>query len=216
MTDMSLNFDHHDIDLLLPWYVNGTLDSVEQDRVANHVAVCAICRDSVSLLTGVQSAVANNIATPILPKPRVDEFQELIDARPSLQQRDWRRPGITLIVSAAALLLVFVLLFTILQDVADVPQRFETATTQQSAVTMDYVLSIQFESGVSLVDRERLLQLIEARDIYRGGEQNTYRVIVQLPSTSLEELEQYTDDLETLSEVKSVSVVALQLPMRRP
>jgi len=79
---------------------------------------------------------------------------------------------------------------------------------------MDYVLSIQFESGTTPTDRDRVLQDIGARDVSGASEEGSYRVIVQLSTTSLEELDRYTGDLESLPEVISVSVVALQLPMK--
>ena len=92
--------------------------------------------------------------------------------------------------------------------------RFETATSSQDSALMDYVLSIQFESGTSPADRDRILQDIGARDVSGGSDEGSYRVIVQLSAASLEELDSYTGDLESLSEVRSVAVVALQLPLR--
>ncbi len=79
---------------------------------------------------------------------------------------------------------------------------------------MDYVLSIQFESGTSPTDRDRVLQDIGARDVSGGSNEGSYRVIVQLSAASLEELDRYTGDLESLSEIRSVSVIALQLPVK--
>jgi hypothetical protein len=38
---------------------------------------------------------------------------------------------------------------------------------------------------------------------------------VNLPAASLEELERYTRDIESLAGIKSVSVVALQLPVEK-
>ncbi len=73
MTDNRQIHDHDEIDLLLPWYVNDTLDATEHDRVAKHVVSCAKCQESVSLLTDVQAAVVTNKATPIVPQPRVND-----------------------------------------------------------------------------------------------------------------------------------------------
>ena len=185
MTELRQEFDHDEIDLLLPWYVNHTLDAAEHERVARHMASCDKCQASVLLLSSVRSAVARNKATPIVPKPRVDEFLDLIDAKSPLRQRDWRRLGITSPASIAALLSIFVLFFAVKQDVAESPQQFETATSDQQAATMDYVLDIQFESETSLIDRERVLRDIEAHDILGDSEKGTYRVIVQFPATTL-------------------------------
>ena len=78
---------------------------------------------------------------------------------------------------------------------------------------MDYVLRIQFEARTSQNERDRVLQDIGARDISGSFDEGSYRVIVQLSAASLEELERYTGNLESLPEVATVSVVALQLPV---
>ena len=67
MSDNKQLHDHDEIDLLLPWYVNDTLEPAEHDRVARHVAICAECQESVSLLAEIQTAVVRNKATPIVP-----------------------------------------------------------------------------------------------------------------------------------------------------
>ena len=57
MSDNKQLHDHDEIDLLLPWYVNDTLEPAEHDRVTRHVTSCAECRESVSLLAEIQAAV---------------------------------------------------------------------------------------------------------------------------------------------------------------
>ena len=205
--------DHDEIDLLLPWYVNDTLESAEHDRVAAHVITCATCRESVALLSGIQSAVVRNKATPIVPQPRVDNLLDIIDAGTPSRQRDWRQPQIMIAAAVAALLLIAALILSNQDDLTATPQIFETATSMQQAAAMDYVLSIQFASGTLAAEHERVLQDIDARDISGGIDAGAYRVIVQLPAASLQELERYTSILESRPEIRSVSVVALQLPV---
>ena len=214
MTDFRQTHDHDEIDLLLPWYVNDTLDPAEHERVANHVATCKECQESVSLLTDVQAAVARNEATPLVPQPRVDELLESINTREQVWQRYRSPSAIYFAAAAATVLLIATLMLTNPDDTAGVVQEYETATTTQNGASMDYVLSIQFASGSSPADRDRVLQDIGARDVSGGSAEGSYRVIVQLSTTSLEALDRYTNDLESLPEVTSVNVVALQLPMK--
>ena len=214
MTDNRHMYDHDEIDLLLPWYVNDTLDPAEHDRVTNHVATCRECQENVSLLADVQAAVVRNEATPLVPQPRVNELLEAINTDKQLRQGNGSQSMTYFAAAAATLLLITTLILTDPDDTAGVAQEFETAITTQNSVSMDYVLSIQFASDSSPTDRDRVLQDIGARDVSGGSDEGSYRVIVQLSTTSLEELDRYTGDLESLPEIKSVSVVALQLPVK--
>ena len=214
MTENTQLHDHDAIDLLLPWYVNDTLNPDEHDRVSKHVATCAECRENVSLLVGIQAAVVRNKATPIVPQPRIDELLESISTGNPLHHLDRQQSRTFFGAAAITLLLIATLLLINQEDRSGIPQRFETATSSQVGASMDYVLTIQFESGSSPADRDRILQDIGARDVSGGSDEGSYRVIVQLSAASLEELDSYTGDLESLSEVRSVAVVALQLPVR--
>jgi len=206
--------DHDEIDLLLPWYVNDTLEPAEHDRVTRHVTTCSECRESVSLLAEIQTAVVRNKATPIVPQPRIDELLDSISTSNPLRRLDRRQSKIFFAAAAVTLLLIATLILSNQENRSGIPRRFETATSSQNSASMDYVLTIQFESGTSPVDRDRILQDIGARDVSGGSDEGSYRVIVQLSAASLEELDSYTGDLESLSEVRSVAVVALQLPVR--
>ncbi|MDB5454071.1 MAG: hypothetical protein JWO33_2649 [Caulobacteraceae bacterium] len=41
--------EHHQFQLLLPWYVTGKLDQLEHARVENHLAACAECQAELRL-----------------------------------------------------------------------------------------------------------------------------------------------------------------------
>ena len=214
MTENTQLHDHDAIDLLLPWYVNDTLNPDEHDRVSKHVATCAECRENTSLLAEFKAAVVRNKATPIVPHPRVDELLESISTGNPLHHLDRQQSRTFFAAAAVTLLLIATLILSNQEDRSRIPQRFETATSSQVGASMDYILTIQFESGTFPADRDRVLQDIGARDVSGGSIEGSFRVIVQLSAASLEELDRYTGDLESLSEVKSVAVVALQLPVR--
>ena len=44
MSNTQASIDHEDVVMILPWYVNESLDSVEQDRVRIHLRDCPACR----------------------------------------------------------------------------------------------------------------------------------------------------------------------------
>jgi len=213
MNDQIKKYGHDDVDLLLPWYVNRTLDSVEHEDVRSHITTCARCQENVSLLEKVQAGVQHDSATPIV-QSRFDDLLEEIEADSGERgHRSWL-PALAMAASIAALVIAATLALSNKGPGVDGATRFETATSSEQTARLDYVLTIQFEGGVALSERERILQEIDAVDIATGSEEDTFRVIIRLPATSLEDLERYTQEIAARSEIKSVSVVALQLPMR--
>jgi len=205
---------HDEINLLLPWYVNESLGPIEHDRVTKHMAGCTACQENAALLVAVQAAVVRNKATPIVPQPPVNQLLDMISAKSPIANTGWQQSKTAFTAAVVTLVLIATLILTNQDDRTEVPQLFETATSDLDGASMDYVLRLQFESGTSAADRDRVLQDIEARDVSGGAAEGSYRVIVRLSAASLEELGRYTDGLESLTEVRSVSVVALQLPVQ--
>lgn len=213
MIDQHHSRDHDEIDLLLPWYVNQSLDPEEHDRVREHVAICAECQQNVSLLADVQNTVLSNKSTPIMPAPRINDLVDAIESKKSYRHL-YGRPSLTLLAATAAtVVLVGVLLLFNPGGKSDAPRQFETATSTGGDPAMNYVLSIRFGPNTSESDRNRILQEIGARDV-SYAEEGSYRVVVELSAASLEDLGGYTDNLKSMPEVESARVIALQLPMR--
>jgi hypothetical protein len=207
--------DHELIDRLLPWVVNNTLEPGEHDRVRRHLAGCEACRANVSLLSVVRSTVRHATATPMVPPPRTDRLLETIDGSDNGSKRPRPLTIAILAASLAAALAVVALLLPDREDTVTQPARYETATSTARQASMDYVLNVRFEPGTPLAVQGRVLRGLEARDISQGETDSMYRVTVNLPAASFEELEQYVSDMESLPQIKSVSVVALQLPVKR-
>jgi len=54
---------HEEVALLLPWYLNGTLEPKEHRKVENYLAVCSECRLEMEELKIIQSAVIESNET---------------------------------------------------------------------------------------------------------------------------------------------------------
>jgi anti-sigma factor RsiW len=207
--------DHESLDRLLPWFVNDSLGPLERERVRRHLEVCDACRQSAALLSVVQSTVRHDTAIPIVPPPRADRLLEAIDGFDKRRHRP-QLPGIATVIAASlAVVLLAAALLIAARDPGTTPSRYETATSSTHPATMDYVLVVQFESGTPLVEQQRVLHDLEARDINRGEPDGAYRVTVSLAAASLAELEQFTSDVEALPQIQSASVTALQFPVQR-
>ena len=213
MTKQLHNSDHEQIGLLLPWFVNKTLDDNEHDTVKRHIAECSECQEEVALLTRLQSVVKSGAAKPIVPKPSVQNLMDSLD-KPAAT-KGWWTQGWLVAASVAILLLTSVTYFAGQKTDPGSPPLFETATSELDAGAMDYVLILQFSDDANAADRERIFREIGATDISPSEDGVGYRVIAPLTISTLEEAQVYTDSVTMKPEVESVKVVAIQLPVKR-
>jgi anti-sigma factor RsiW len=214
MSERQQSQDHEALDELLPWFVNNTLDPAENERVQRHLDVCDACRESVALLSLVQSTVRHGTATPIVPPPDAGRLLQAIDG---FDNRRPRRMTTTTVfmASLAAALLAVALLITARSPGTTPPALYETATSPSRPASMDYVLVVQFESGTPPAQQQKILRDLAARDVNRGESDGIYRITVSLAVASLAELEEFTNDVEARPEIESASVIALQVPVQQ-
>ena len=203
--------DHARAEELLPWLVNGTLDERERVLVSLHVDGCTECQRAVRDLEHLQKHIRAEPATPLVPEPDVGALMSRLDAAGG------RRPPAAWAAAAAVAFVVSAVAFVTLQDDATGPQRFETATSSggsAQAASMDYIIDVTFEAG-SHVDTHADVIGTLGGDVVERGESGTYRIVVQLPAASMEELARYVRDVESMESVQAAEVVAVQLPVTR-
>lgn len=208
--------DHVRIDRLLPWFVNNTLDGGERDRVRRHLDSCDACRESVSLLSTVQESVRYQTATPMVPRLQTDRLLERIDAHVSKGRRRRTMAIFTSAASVAAALVLVKLLLPDPEQTVTEPALYETTISPAERSSMNYVLEVQFEAGVPPAAEQRVLDGLRVKDARPAGSPGTYRITINLPASSLEELERFTRELESVSEIRAVHAVAVQLPVKTP
>lgn len=68
--------EHQTAQALLPWYVNGSLDSEEHEQVRSHVDSCPQCRADVAWQERVRSAGADTVAQAGAPVPAIEVDQQ--------------------------------------------------------------------------------------------------------------------------------------------
>ena len=62
MSDIHVaEFEHHRVSLLLPWWINGTLDKYDQQLVERHISSCTICQEDCNVL---RLCLDSNITEP--------------------------------------------------------------------------------------------------------------------------------------------------------
>ena len=95
MRDLSDEFhgnQHQKVWEILPWYINGTLDSHEHASVARHILSCQSCADEVARCQSIATAVRSAKAGAWSPSP--DHFARLMEridrASTSAAPERWR------------------------------------------------------------------------------------------------------------------------------
>ncbi len=214
MNENTGHLEHDDIERLLPWFANGTLDQDERDRVSEHVRGCKICEQAITELSMIRANVQTHPVTPIVPEPNVDGLMAALDAQEARGPAGVSQWAVA--ASVGALLLVaFAFMYYSDDGLSPVPQRYETAISAQDAPQIDYVLTVSFVDGLGSARREEILESFGSTDVSPAGPEGVYRVTVPIPATSMQELDRFTDKLRGTAGVESVEVVALQLPVSR-
>ena len=201
---------HDNVDRLLPWYVNGTLDAVERNEVERHLESCERCGANLAMLTDVGLAVQNAGPTPLVPEPDAGVLFDTIDRAASRQRRRLAVSGLAASLIVAAVVMSVLLPAGGPRDTSPAP--FETASA--GGTLTDYVFELRFTADAGRDAQAAVFDTIAAREIVALDDSGAYRVVLRLPAASLSELEAFTLGIESRPAVDSVDVVAVQLPMQ--
>ena len=71
--------EHQDISALLPWYVNGSLDEGERQRVDAHLIECAGCREDWAQEQRVYEGMTAETAVEYIPAASLKRLQARLD-----------------------------------------------------------------------------------------------------------------------------------------
>lgn len=209
MTEQILT--HDEVDRLLPWYVNETLDDDKRNFVGAHLEDCAECRDSLDLLLSMKNAINDRRTIAMVPEPRIDDLMRQVDQieQPgALSARPW-----LIAASLAVVALAAVLLFAVRPDAPTDP-AFRTATSGVHSPPVGYVLNLRFADNVTQPDRGDLLAEIGA-SVLASREDGELQVVIPMEAVSVQQLEDFTRNLLRRPEVEMATIVALQLPVQR-
>lgn len=161
--------DHLEIQELLPWFVNGSLNEEEHSLVGEHIAECDTCGKAVTQLLSISAQF--NAQDPELPHRNINAF---IDNLPSQSTnspgRRWLRPAMA---ACAVIGLAIVLIFTFPSQ-----DRYRTLGRSESDLKGRAVIQVVFSPNAR--EREiRKLLLEDGNEVLSGPSRHgVYRVLL--------------------------------------
>ena len=214
MSNLATSPDHDEVRMLIPWLVNGTLSESEASLVRAHVEGCSACRADLALHETMRLAVIRDEATPIVPSASAHSLLNEFTLRDRRARA--RYPSRRIAVAAAFALAALVTVVAITTEFGPgvKNQTYQTATTAKNDSEIGYVLRLRFENGVSPERRDRILKELGGAEVRALDNSASYEVLVQLPSSSIEDLERFANETKARSEIKTAEFVALRLPVR--
>jgi len=172
------NATHKVVDALLPWFVNGTLESEERALVARHLGQCERCRREAEWLQDLQAACA--AAAVGDASPALQRLREQLMAprtRPGITgrlQNAWHglRPWPRALIAAqlAAIVILGAVLFA--SDESQAPYR--TLGASDAGARAAAALVVVFDPATTELDMRRALRAAGARIVDGPTQANAY------------------------------------------
>jgi anti-sigma factor RsiW len=200
--------EHEEMDLLLPWFVNGTLSAEARRRVAAHLEACARCREEEQLLRALEAAVLEEPSpTPSpallrdtlahLPQ-RAPGWRDRVAARLAPPELRTRRIQWAAAVAGAVLVLQTVVIGGFLGGWLS-PATYEPLSVSPTAQGSGPRLVVAFQEGVSERTMRETLQMFQATIIAGPSPLGFYTV--ELPSEEAARVEQRLAEIRARNEV---------------
>jgi anti-sigma factor RsiW len=184
MSGRVLHFDaatHKVVDVLLPWFVNGTLDDDERALVERHLRQCERCRREVEWLQELHAACA--AAATSGASPALDGLRQRL-ARPRAAAGRWQVLPWSRAVIAAQLAAILVLGAVVVgSDESKAPYR--TLGAAESAARASASLVVVFDPAATELELRRILRTAGARIVDGPTQANAY--LLDVPSGARED-----------------------------
>lgn len=183
--------EHTAVDALLPFYVNGTLQGEELDRVRQHVASCDECRREADWLRNVYAACAAIAPLPEARHPADANGIAALAAGVGPQRwtsqiaSGWRstQPWVRMLV-AAQLAALAVLATLLAANVGDEPTYRTLGAYTHPAPTRD-AIAVMFDPAITEAEMRRVLAAARARIV--DGPTTTHAFVLEVPTAQVGE-----------------------------
>jgi anti-sigma factor RsiW len=183
--------EHAAVDALLPWYVNGTLQGEELDRVERHVAACEPCRHEVDWLRDVFAACA--AIAPIPDAPAIGNVRGIsgLPGRSgprTLRTRvsaGWQSTQPWMRMLIAAQFAGLALLGTLLAFESPREPGYQTLGTYSQPVPTGNAIAVMFDPAITEAELRRVVTGAGARIV--DGPTTTHAFVLEVPTARSDE-----------------------------
>ena len=174
-----MNDTHDNIDAILAWYANGSLDETETAKVDAHLETCAECRGNLAFLQQLESDLhAGNAIDERSTRPLPEDVRNQLHRGPIAGRH-------SLFAVAASIVLGLAIAFAL--GVATAPHVGKQALyrTTTSPVTHDgprALLQVRLSADASAMQLGRFISKYDAVIHSGPDEQGWYRMEISLPA----------------------------------
>ena len=188
MSGQVLQFDpaaHKVADVLLPWFVNGTLEGEELAFVQEHLGQCERCRGEVEWLREFHAACAAAAAVPRSSSAVRHLRRSLEEPRrgpgiPALLHAHWRRVRPWSRAVMAAQLAAILALGTVVVIGEDRPPAYRTLGADSAGARVTGTVVVVFDPAAHELDLRRMLSAVGARIVDGPTQANAY--VLEVPA----------------------------------
>jgi anti-sigma factor RsiW len=187
MSGRVVRFDaaaHKVADVLLPWFVNGTLEGEELVFVQRHLEECVRCRQEVEWLRELRAACIAGEAMPGASAAFRNlrrELDEPTKGRDSLARlrRSWSRVRLWSRWTIAVQFAVIIGLGTLLLSGTDGPAVYRTLAARTAGAPATGSLVVVFDPAITEAEVRRILRDARARIVDGPTQANAY--VLEVP-----------------------------------
>ncbi|HEY2145084.1 MAG TPA: zf-HC2 domain-containing protein [Steroidobacteraceae bacterium] len=197
---------HGEISLLLPWYINGTLDGLSRQRVDAHLGFCPICRDDLSWERGIFEKIDDQTSINYVPGASLKRLNARLDALQSKVASASSPPHLSRthipwrVLAAASVAAVTVTVAVLLVERwaplgAPTAQPLYHTVTNSSSRSRDEVIRAVFAPSITLLEMQDILDEAQLRIIAGPSEAGVYSLAANSASpvrASLARLRQHS------------------------
>ncbi len=183
--------EHQEVWNLLPWYINRSLDSAEQNIVKNHVKTCITCRLEISqqqqlfdkmqqtdLLQQVSQNSFAKIRNRIKEQPKPRTLAENSKPKRALKLHSRQLFGFLKYTALAASLLLLAMPFMLNSpiDKPELKDEYRTLANPTEDKQKNNILRIVFVGQADPIQIEAILNSVSGHAVKRPSKNNIYEI----------------------------------------